>query len=128
MYTYYTPKSNKMQGFLGIFPFFVDYADFYVNMIMSTAETVRFNIYSKIVHVQRYRGYKMPLTTKYSFCKGTCKNLTIGKLYLPACIFCTNYRFPIFFFIFNPLFFDGSNAISAHAQTITIADKPMPRY
>ena len=33
---YYTPKTNKMQGFLVIFTFFVDYADFYVNMIMLT--------------------------------------------------------------------------------------------
>ena len=39
IHEYYTPKTNKMQGFLVVFTFFVDYAHFYVNMIMSTKTT-----------------------------------------------------------------------------------------
>ena len=46
MHEYYTPNSNKMQGFLVIFTIFVDYAHFYVNMIMSTDKTKK----SKIIH------------------------------------------------------------------------------
>ena len=51
---YYTPKTNKMQGFLVIFTIFVDYAHFYVNMIMSTNGTAEMQKYSNIVHTQRY--------------------------------------------------------------------------
>ena len=50
---YYTPKTNKMQGFLVIFTIFVDYAHFYVNMIMSTNITAEMQKYSNVVHIQR---------------------------------------------------------------------------
>ena len=46
MHEYYTPNSNKMQGFLVIFTIFVDYAHFYVNMIMLTVKTE----YAKNIH------------------------------------------------------------------------------
>ena len=34
MYEYYTPKTTKKQAILAIFTIFVNYADFYVNIIM----------------------------------------------------------------------------------------------
>ena len=40
MHEYYTPNPIKLQGFLAIFTIFVDYADFYVNMIMLTVLTI----------------------------------------------------------------------------------------
>ena len=40
LHEYYTPKSMKFQAVLDKITIFVDYADFYVNTIMSTAETV----------------------------------------------------------------------------------------
>lgn len=40
MHEYYTPNPIKLQGFLAIFTIFVDYADFYVNMIMLTVSTI----------------------------------------------------------------------------------------
>lgn len=39
LHEYYTPKPLKFQGILAIFTIFVDYADFYVNIIMSTFAT-----------------------------------------------------------------------------------------
>ena len=48
MHEYYTPKTNKMQGFLVIFTIFVDYAHFYVNMIMSTKKTAKGYFMQKI--------------------------------------------------------------------------------
>ena len=36
MHEYYTPNPIKLQGFLAIFTIFVDYADFYVNIVMLT--------------------------------------------------------------------------------------------
>ena len=34
MHEYYTPNSTEFQAILGNFAFFVNYADFYVNIIM----------------------------------------------------------------------------------------------
>ena len=34
LHEYYTPKSTKIQVLLYIFTIFVDYADFYVNIVM----------------------------------------------------------------------------------------------
>ena len=48
MHEYYTPNLNKMQGFLVIFTIFVDYAHFYVNMIMSTDRTEKDDFIQKI--------------------------------------------------------------------------------
>ena len=53
IHEYYTPKTNKMQGFLVVFTFFVDYAHFYVNMIMSTKTTSKRLDYSNNIHIQR---------------------------------------------------------------------------
>ena len=39
MHKYYTPKSPIFQAVLSIFTIFVNYADFYVNMVMLTAAT-----------------------------------------------------------------------------------------
>lgn len=39
LHTYYTPKITIFQGDLYIFNFFVNYDDFYVNTVMSTALT-----------------------------------------------------------------------------------------
>ena len=39
MHEYYTPKSTEFQAILYIFTIFVDYADFYVNIVMSTQAT-----------------------------------------------------------------------------------------
>ena len=39
LHEYYTPKPTKFQGILVIFTIFVNYADFYVNIIMSTQIT-----------------------------------------------------------------------------------------
>ena len=39
MHEYYTPKSTEFQAVLYIFTIFVDYADFYVNIVMSTQTT-----------------------------------------------------------------------------------------
>ena len=50
---YYTPKTIEFQDILAIFTIFVDYANFYVNIIMSTGATIRkqyfiiFNYYPK---------------------------------------------------------------------------------
>jgi hypothetical protein len=41
LHDYYTPKPIEFQGFLAILAFFVNYADFYVNIIMSTDATSR---------------------------------------------------------------------------------------
>ena len=40
MHEYYTSKTTKKQAYLAIFTIFVNYADFYVNIIMSTAATI----------------------------------------------------------------------------------------
>ena len=40
MHDYYTLILNKKQGFLDFFAIFVDYAHFYVNIIMSTKTTL----------------------------------------------------------------------------------------
>ena len=50
MHEYYTPNLNKMQGFLVIFTIFVDYAHFYVNMIMLTVKTEFAEKYSFFIH------------------------------------------------------------------------------
>ena len=42
-----------MQGFLAIFTIFVDYAHFYVNMIMSTKTTANVHKRLKYIHIQR---------------------------------------------------------------------------
>jgi len=39
LHEYYTPKSTEFQAILYIFTIFVDYADFYVNIVMSTQTT-----------------------------------------------------------------------------------------
>ena len=39
IHEYYTSNSTKLQGFLVIFTIFVDYAHFYVNMVMLTVQT-----------------------------------------------------------------------------------------
>lgn len=45
LHEYYTPKDTKFQGVLYIFTIFVDYADFYVNMVMSTKVTLPTGIF-----------------------------------------------------------------------------------
>ena len=54
MHEYYTPISNKMQGFLVIFTIFVDYDHFYVNMIMSTKTTILCENIQNLFKIRRY--------------------------------------------------------------------------
>lgn len=122
---YYTPKTNKMQGFLVIFTFFVDYAYFYVNMIMSTKTTSKRLKYSNNIHIQRCWVWGVWATTKYCFCKLTCKNMQAGKLHLPTCEICTNYRYAFFRFTLNWPFFAGRNATIADPTRITTALTPI---
>jgi len=39
LHEYYTPKSTELQDVLSIFTIFVDYDDFYVNIVMLTRAT-----------------------------------------------------------------------------------------
>ena len=64
IHEYYTPNLNKMQGILVIFTIFVDYAHFYVNMIMSTVKTakpkiIHFLFINTYVALSRCRRHKM---------------------------------------------------------------------
>ena len=76
---YYTPKMNEMQGFLVIFTFFVDYAYIYVNMIMLTQETKELQKHLIFMHLHRCWVSPATTTTKYRFCKATCKKMHVGK-------------------------------------------------
>ena len=79
MYEYYTPKTNKLQGFLNIFTFFVDYDKFYVNTIMSTNATSAPLIERIFILSGRCWAKRTLLTTKYSFCKKSFRKRHIGK-------------------------------------------------
>ena len=86
-YKYYTSKTNKMQGFLVNFTIFVDYADFYVNMIMSTRATSKKYKHANLLLRGRCWGNYLHLTTKYWFCKISFKTSHVGKFYLPTWVF-----------------------------------------
>jgi len=72
-----------MQGFLAIFTFFVDYAHFYVNMIMSTNITTGMQKYSNPVHIQRCWVTPIMRPLNIVFARGiakTCKRVNITYL------------------------------------------------
>ena len=64
MHEYYTPKTTKKQANLAIFTIFVNYADFYVNIIMSTAATVPYRIFIKINCISIYSADTCNKSTK----------------------------------------------------------------
>lgn len=71
LHEYYTPKPTKFQGILVIFTIFVNYADFYVNAIMLTFETIRPG-YLPFCMIAPYIDISKPLTHKMLFCKKNC--------------------------------------------------------
>ena len=79
MHEYYTPKVTKFQADLSIFTIFVDYADFYVNMVMSTKATVRRAFFTIFDDSSRCRGRSEIVNTKCSLCRFSCINYKVGK-------------------------------------------------
>ena len=77
MHEYYTPNPNKMQGFLVIFTIFVDYAHFYVNMIMLTVKTkvsknIQFLFINAYVGLVAFKQHKM-LILQVILQKASCR-------------------------------------------------------
>ena len=66
LHEYYTPKALKIQAVLSIFTFFVNYADFYVNIIMLTPSTKAQKKFAIFNYLARYCGCQSTAYTKYS--------------------------------------------------------------
>lgn len=62
LHEYYTPKSTEFQDVLDIFPIFVDYADIYVNTIMSTNATEAIFPFIIFNYLATYRVYLVFIT------------------------------------------------------------------
>ena len=71
MLKYYTPDLLIFQVNLVKFTIFVNYADFYVNAIMLTFETIRPG-YLPFCMIAPYIDISKPLTHKMLFCKKNC--------------------------------------------------------
>jgi hypothetical protein len=56
LHEYYTPKTSEFQAVLSIFTIFVDYADIYVNMVMSTTATMHYIRFTIFDDFSRCRG------------------------------------------------------------------------
>ena len=84
MHGYYTPKPIEFQAVLAIFTIFVNYADFYVNIIMSTDATANPDFFAVFNYFPiSWEGYENFHTT-YWFCKFSCSFYVAGKYCLPA--------------------------------------------
>ena len=67
MHEYYTPKPTKFQAILDKIPIFVDYADFYVNTIMSTRATEHGYAFTIFNYFATYRSVHEMLTLNIDF-------------------------------------------------------------
>jgi hypothetical protein len=79
MHRYYTPKPIEFQAVLAIFTIFVNYADFYVNIIMLTDVTTASIGLAKIYDFPTSWADAQMFHTRCWFCKISCKITKKGK-------------------------------------------------
>ena len=96
LHEYYTPKSIIFQEFLFIFTIFVNYADFYVNIIMLTAATNIKLAFIKFNYFAIYWARKMRLLLNIEFASNLAKMYRWVKyIYLPRYFVQLNDRYAL---------------------------------
>ena len=83
IHPYYTLNLTKIQVKLAKIPFFVNYDDFYVNIVMSTSATARILQFIIFDYWDNILGAIERLHTKYCLCKFSFIKCDLGKYHLP---------------------------------------------
>lgn len=84
LHPYYTPFFIKIQAKLANNGFFVNYDNFYVNILMSTAATKRRIVFIIFNYFDNILGIRLSICTKYCFCRISFITSCLGKFYLPS--------------------------------------------
>lgn len=90
MHEYYTPKPTKLQGISVFFTLFVNYANIYVNRVMSTFETKDQSAFTISDYFAISRASNRAYALNIVICKFSCKTGTAGEEMRPAVPFCTS--------------------------------------
>ena len=120
----------EFQGILVILAIFVNYADFYVNIIMLTPETKP--VREMDIYHDSPTSWAIPdiFHTRYCFCKFSCKFCSKGKFDLPIPVYCAILPLTLNFFrcfdIFPPPL--PTNAAANPAIVTTRRLPPTPSY
>ena len=89
MHEYYTPKTLKIQAVLYIFTIFVNYADFYVNIVMLTAAIISLSEFTILYYLSRCSAYEVACTLNVVFASiPSYLSVRVNSVYL-QCFFCT---------------------------------------
>ena len=97
---------------------------------MSTFATARFERFTILNYFSRYWVQNPVPNTKCCFCKKCCSSVLMGKFYLLAYTFCTNYRCLFLPLREIPLFLSVTPVIAAAMapENMTGAVHPAPQY
>lgn len=104
MHEYYTPKPMKFQGFLAILTLFVNYADFYVNRVMSTCATTSKLPFIIFNYFAISRGLVLVASLNIVFASFLA-NMQCRQLYFACIAFL--YKLTIVFFSFSAFIASG---------------------